>query len=149
MKVRLISGVYGGRFLDAPKSTRTHPMSERVRASLFNQLGDVSGKTVLDAFAGTGALGFEALSRGAASATFVERDKLAQKVLTENIQSLGVSDKAKLIKSGVSGWTDTTTGQSFDLIFVDPPYHDLQLSTVAKLVKYLQPNGLMILSFPG
>ncbi|HET7630449.1 MAG TPA: 16S rRNA (guanine(966)-N(2))-methyltransferase RsmD [Candidatus Saccharimonadales bacterium] len=149
MKIRLITGAYGGRFLDAPKSSRTHPMSERVRASLFNQLGDLAGKTILDAFAGTGALGLEALSRGADSAVLIERDKLAQKVLAGNIDSLAAGDRAKLIRSSVSAWTDTAKDQKFDLIFADPPYHDLQLSTVAKLVNYLQANGLMILSFPG
>ncbi|HET6622488.1 MAG TPA: RsmD family RNA methyltransferase, partial [Candidatus Saccharimonadales bacterium] len=77
------------------------------------------------------------------------RDRLAQKILAENIQSLGVGNQAKLIKSSVSSWSDTTKEEEFDLIFADPPYHDLQLSTVAKLVDYLNPNGLMILSFPG
>lgn len=149
MRIRLIAGRYGGRFLEAPKSNRTHPMSERVRASLFNQLGDLTGKTVLDAFAGTGALGLEALSRGADRALFIEKDKLAQKILADNIDSLGVETEAKLIRSTVSAWAETAAAQRFDLIFVDPPYHDLQLSTVAKLVPYLQANGLMILSFPG
>lgn len=149
MRVRLIAGRYGGRFLEAPKSSRTHPMGERVRASLFNQLGDVSGRTVLDAFAGSGAIGLEALSRGASSAVLIEKDKLAQRVLAENINALGVANQTKLIRSSVSAWTETATDQKFDLIFADPPYHDLQLSTVAKLVPYLQANGLMILSFPG
>ncbi|HET8689864.1 MAG TPA: 16S rRNA (guanine(966)-N(2))-methyltransferase RsmD [Candidatus Saccharimonadales bacterium] len=149
MRVRLVAGRFGGRFLEAPRSNRTHPMSERVRASLFNQLGDLTGQTVLDAFAGTGALGLEALSRGAESVTLIERDKLAQKILDENIETLDVQDQAKLIKSSVSAWTDTAKEQKFDLIFADPPYHDLQLSTVSKLVPYLQANGLMILSFPG
>ncbi len=149
MKTRLISGEFGGRFIDSPHTDRTHPMGERMRGALFNILGDLDDFRVLDAFAGTGALGLEALSRGASEAVFIERDRVAQKVLEENIDLLGVGARARLIKSSVSAWTDTTESQAFDLIFADPPYHDLQLSTVKKLVKYMQANSLMILSHPG
>ena len=124
-------------------------MGERMRGALFNILGDVSGMRVLDAFAGTGALGFEALSRGAESVLFIERDRVAQHVLQENIELLDVSDRVHLIRSSVSAWDETAGDEQFDLILTDPPYHDLQLSTVKKLVKYLKPNALMILSHPG
>lgn len=149
MRIRLISGELGGRFIEAPDTTRTHPMSERIRGSLFNILGDVSGKTVLDAFAGTGSIGFETLSRGAASATFIERDRVAQKVLAENIVTLGMQEKTRLIKSSVAGWDETAPNEKFDLIFADPPYHDVQFSTVSRLFTHLNPNGLMVLSHPG
>jgi len=149
MRIRLIAGEFGGRFLDAPDTSRTHPMGERMRSALFNMLGDVSNLKVLDAFAGTGALGLEALSRGAAHTTFVERDRIAQKVITKNIESLRVADRATLVKAPVASWTETAGELSYDLILVDPPYHDLQLSTVSRLVDYLQPKGLMILSHPG
>ncbi|HRK41192.1 MAG TPA: 16S rRNA (guanine(966)-N(2))-methyltransferase RsmD [Candidatus Saccharibacteria bacterium] len=149
MRIRLIAGEFGGRFLDAPDTSRTHPMGERMRSALFNMLGDVSNFKVLDAFAGTGALGLEALSRGAAHTTFVERDRIAQKVITKNIESLRVADRATLVKAPVASWTETAGELSYDLILVDPPYHDLQLSTVSRLVDYLQPKGLMILSHPG
>ncbi len=124
-------------------------MGERVRSSLFNILGDITGKTVLDAFAGTGALGLEALSRGATFATFVERDKVAQRIIAENITTLGVGKKSKLVAASVAQWDEFPDETLFDIIFADPPYHDLQLSTVARLKKYLKPNGLMILSYPG
>ena len=79
MNVRIISGEFGGRKIEAPDGDRTHPMSERVRNALFTRLGEVvSGATILDAFAGTGSVGIEALSRGARQATFVERDRIAQ-----------------------------------------------------------------------
>lgn len=149
MRVRLIAGTYGGRFLDAPDTTRTHPMGERMRAAMFNILGELDGKVVLDAFAGTGALGLEALSRGADMATFVERDRIAQKVIGNNIKLLGVAGRAKLIKASVASWSGTAAPAQFDVIFADPPYHDLQLSTVSRLVNYLKPKGLMILSHPG
>lgn len=149
MRIRLISGKHGGRYLDAPDTTRTHPMGERIRGALFNMLGDMEGLKILDAFAGTGSLGLEALSRGAAHATFIERDRIAQKVIENNIKLLDLEKNATLIKAPVASWTETSNTQQFDVIFIDPPYHDMQLSTVARLVDYLQPKGLMILSHPG
>ncbi len=124
-------------------------MGERIRGSLFNILGDLTGKTVLDSFAGSGAMGLEALSRGAAHVTFVERDKVAQNVIGENITTLRVEDSSALIRTSVAQWDETSKNDCFDIIFADPPYHDLQLSTINRLVKYLKPNGLMVLSYPG
>lgn len=149
MSLRIISGRFGGRTIAAPDTTRTHPMGDRIRGSLFNILGDLSGLTVLDAFAGSGALGLEALSRGAAQVAFVERDRVAQQVITENIALLGVGTTAQLISTSVAAWDETQPDARFDIIFVDPPYHDLQLSTVARLKSHLKPKGLMILSYPG
>ncbi|MEO5499142.1 MAG: 16S rRNA (guanine(966)-N(2))-methyltransferase RsmD [Candidatus Saccharimonadales bacterium] len=149
MKIRVIAGTYGGRFLKAPDTTRTHPMGERMRGAMFNSLGDMSGKKVLDAFAGTGAIGLEALSRGAKHATFVEKDRVAQDIITKNVDALGVEAQTEVVKTTVSSWLSTAVISQFDLIIADPPYHDLQLSTVARLVPYLKPKGLMILSHPG
>lgn len=149
MNMRIISGKFGGRTITAPDTTRTHPMGDRVRGSLFNILGDLSGMEVLDAFAGSGALGLEALSRSASNVVFIEKDRIAQQVIEKNIRALGVMDSSKLIRSSVSAWLATTDPRKFDLIFADPPYHDLQLSTVFKLTKYLKSKGLMILSIPG
>ncbi len=149
MNIRLIAGTMGGRSITCPPGERTHPMGERVRGSLFNILGDVSGKTVLDVFAGTGSLGLEALSRGAARATFVERDRVAARIINENITTLEVSGHARLINTSVAQWDETAENEHFDIIFADPPYHNLQLSTISRLVKYLKPNGLMVLSYPG
>ena len=149
MNVRIISGRFGGRSIACPPGERTHPMGERIRSSLFNMLGALDGFVVLDAFAGSGALGLEAMSRGAAAVTFVERDTVAQRVISENITTLDLSPNTKLIRASVTGWDETSELSQFDLIFADPPYHDLQLSTVSRLVKYLKPNGLMVLSYPG
>lgn len=149
MNVRLIAGTFGGRIIEGSGTNRTHPMSERIRQSLFNIIGsEIEGAVVLDAFAGSGSLGLESLSRGAAHATFIERDRVAQNVIAKNITSLGVSDKTKLIKASVSSWLETTDAQ-FDIIFADPPFHDPQLSTAMKLTKLLKPNGLMVLSYLG
>lgn len=152
MKFRVIAGQYGGRSLDAPQNSRTHPMSERVRNAMFNSIGEeIKGATVLDCFAGTGALGIEALSRGASHVTFVERDRIAQKVINGNIMSLGISeDEATIVRSPVASWLDSRKNDDhYSIIFVDPPYHDLQFSTVSRLFGLLNPDALMVLSHTG
>lgn len=147
MNVRIIAGQYGGRIIEGSGTDRTHPMGERVRNAIFNKLTDeLEGATVLDAFAGSGALGLEALSRGASAVTFVERDRIAQKVIANNIETLRIGNEAKLINAPVASWAETAEEQ-YDLIFADPPYHDPQLSTVFKLIRLLKPNGLMVLSY--
>jgi 16S rRNA (guanine966-N2)-methyltransferase len=149
MNIRLIAGTFGGRVIEGSGTNRTHPMGERIRGSLFNIIGtEIADAKVLDAFAGSGSLGLEALSRGAQHATFIERDRVAQNVITNNIKTLGVANVTKLVKAPVASWLETTEEQ-FDIIFADPPYHDLQLSTVMRLTKVLKPNGLMVLSYSG
>ncbi len=150
VNIRIISGKFGGRKLDAPDNTRTHPMSERVRNALFNSLGSqINNARVLDAFAGTGALGLEALSRGANTAIFIEKDRVAQKVLEKNIMFLDVKSTTHIVRATVGSWAETYNGDRFDIIFADPPYHDPQFSTVSKLFDLLKPGGSMILSHPG
>lgn len=150
MKVRLISGEFGGRVLDAPPGRRMHPMGERIRNALFNSIGtEVVGAQVLDAFSGTGAVGLEALSRGADHVTFVERDRLLQKILAGNIQRLSVEDRTTLIKTSVMNWFGTSRPNQFDIIIADPPYHDTQFSTIENLFSLLKPGALMVLSHPG
>jgi 16S rRNA (guanine966-N2)-methyltransferase len=150
MHLRLIAGTYGGRQIVAPDGHKTHPMSERIRNALFNSIGDeIKDAVVLDAFAGTGAIGLEAISRGAKHATFIERDRSAQKALAENIDALGVDDQAKLVRAPVASWINTYDGNKFDIIFADPPYHDTQFSTVSQLMGLLKPGALMVLSHPG
>ncbi|HSW90850.1 MAG TPA: 16S rRNA (guanine(966)-N(2))-methyltransferase RsmD, partial [Candidatus Saccharimonadales bacterium] len=134
--VRVVAGKFGGRKIDAPSfdNSRTKPMGERIRNAIFNRVGnEIKGAHVLDAFAGTGAVGLEALSRGAAHVTFIERDKIAQKIIAKNMVLLGCEDNATLVSTSVNNWLETTTPESYDIIFADPPYHDPQLSTVEKL----------------
>lgn len=151
MNIRVIAGTYGGRKLMTPATRRTHPMSERARNALFNSVtSDIQGATVLDAFAGTGALGIEALSRGASAATFIERDRVASRCIAESIEQLGIHDQSQLVAASVANWLNTNPEHpGFDLIFADPPYHDLQFSTVRRLFGLLKPNGLMVLSHTG
>jgi 16S rRNA (guanine966-N2)-methyltransferase len=104
---------------------------------------------VLDAFAGTGSVGLEALSRGAHDATFIERDRIAQKVLAKNITALGAEARTSIVRTTVSNWLETKDEKMFDIIFADPPYNDPQLSTAQELLGLLKPGGYMILSHPG
>jgi len=150
MNIRVISGEYGGRKIEAPDNDRTHPMGERIRNALFNTIGaDIKGAAILDAFAGTGAIGLEALSRGAKEATFIEKDRVAQNILTKNITSLGLEERSVVVRTTVYNWLSTARPSQFDFIFADPPYHDPQLSTATQLFDLLLPNGLMVLSHPG
>ena len=152
MSVRLISGIYGRRSIATPPTNKTHPMSERARVAIFNILGNsvISGAYVLDAFAGSGALGLEALSRGASHVTFVEKNKIAANIIRENCQNLGIPDSSyNVINTTINNWLSTATPDKFDLIFADPPYHDEQLSTVSKITGLLKAHGYMILSYTG
>lgn len=150
MNIRIISGQFGGRKIESTDNDRTHPMGERIRNALFNSLGaEVEGAEVLDAFAGTGSIGIEALSRGASQATFIEKDRIAQKILAKNVTSLELEGRVTIVRTTVNNWLAATKAPLFDIIFVDPPYDDSQFSTVEKLLGLLKPNGLMVLSHPG
>jgi len=149
-RIRIIAGEFGGRWISADVGRGTHPMGDRIRSAVFSMLesrGVLAGARVLDAFAGTGALGLEALSRGAVSATFLENDRTAANIIDVNITTLAVQDQSKLIRTGVENWMKTTENDKFDIIFADPPYHNPQFSTVFKLIKYLQPHGILVLSY--
>ncbi len=124
--MRVIAGALGGRPLVAPKGHATRPTSDRVREALFSVLGDVSATSVLDLYAGTGALGIEALSRGASHAVFVENARPALEALRKNIASLGLASSAVVVATPVARAIRGLSGYNpFDLVFVDPPYVDL------------------------
>jgi 16S rRNA (guanine966-N2)-methyltransferase len=123
--MRVIAGRFGGRRLRAPKGRTTRPTSDRVREALFSMLGDVDGAVALDLFAGTGALGIEALSRGAERAIFVERDPAALVILESNLLGLGVGEGQAQVRPGdalAALRTARARGETYDLVFVDPPY---------------------------
>lgn len=150
MNLRIISGKFGGRTIKSPKSRTTHPMSDRIRNSLFNIIGnEIENAKILDIFAGSGALGLEALSRGAAHVTFVERDKTACRTIADNIETLGVKSQVENAKFGASTWIEKNQDNFFDIILADPPYNDPQFSTAKRLGGLLKPNGLMVLSISG
>ena len=145
--MRVIAGSLGGRNFDSPNSHRTHPMSDKMRGALFNSLGDITGLTVLDAFAGTGALSFEAVSRGAASALAVENDKAAFATITANIKALGVAKQVEVFVGNVGTWSNNHQDQKFDLVLADPPYNKLNDGLLHKLARNC--GGLFVLSWPG
>jgi 16S rRNA (guanine966-N2)-methyltransferase len=121
--MRVIAGHYKGRRLKAPPGQATRPTADRVREALFSILGDaVADARVLDLFAGAGTLGLEALSRGAASATFVESAPPALQALRANIQALGAD--AEVVRADALRWLRAASGDArqYDLVFLDPPY---------------------------
>jgi 16S rRNA (guanine966-N2)-methyltransferase len=123
--MRVIAGELGGRRLKAPGGSGTRPTSDRVREAVFAMLGDVRAVSVLDLFAGTGALGIEALSRGAHSAVFVERDAGAARVLKGNLAELGIAREAVEVRQVevLKALHDASACQeTYDLVFIDPPY---------------------------
>lgn len=140
--MRVVAGEFKGRRLVGPPSAATRPTSDKVREALFSVLGPVDGLRVLDLFAGTGALGLEALSRGAESATFVESDRRAISAIEENLENAGLvdTDRAVTRKGDALKYLETAArdGNRFGLVFVDPPY-----SKAAKLgpaLSELLPN---------
>jgi 16S rRNA (guanine966-N2)-methyltransferase len=117
--VRVVAGDFKGRRLVAPRGAGTRPTADRVREALFSMLGDVSDARVLDLYAGSGALGIEALSRGAESAVFVERDRAALAALERNLEATGARGEVR--RQDVARFLVRPEG-TFDLVFCDPPY---------------------------
>lgn len=146
--MRIISGQFKNQTITSPRSSQTHPMSEQIRGAIFNTLGDIDGLSVLDCFAGSGAVGLEALSRGADSVTFIDNDRLAQRTIADNLINLKVAHRSKLIKTGVGNWLQTADN-SYDIIVADPPYDDIPLNLLPRLVEHLNPGGTFVLSWPG
>jgi 16S rRNA (guanine(966)-N(2))-methyltransferase RsmD len=133
--MRIVAGVYGGRRIQAPPGKATRPTSDRVREALFSIIGPLDGARVLDLFAGSGALGIEALSRGAAEAVFVDNDPRAVTAVEQNVETLGANGRVH--RRDAFAWlkaADTT----FDLVFADPPYSSAR-QTGARLDELLPP----------
>jgi len=121
--IRVVSGEFGGRKLVVPDGLGTRPTTDKVRQAVFNSLdsaGVIDGAAVADLFAGSGALGIEALSRGAATCVFVERDRAALQALRTNIAALGLADRTTVVTSDVPAWVPALRG--VDLALIDPPY---------------------------
>jgi 16S rRNA (guanine966-N2)-methyltransferase len=118
--VRVVAGAFKGRRLQAPRRAGTRPTADRVREALFSMLGDVAGARVLDLYAGSGALGIEALSRGARSAVFVESDRDAVAAIRRNLDVTGAQHATVRRQDALRFLA--SPGGSFDLVFVDPPY---------------------------
>jgi 16S rRNA (guanine966-N2)-methyltransferase len=124
--VRVIAGTLKGHKLDAPRGMDTRPTAARVREALFSMLGDVSGDSVLDLYAGSGALGIEALSRGARTATFVESSRAALTCLRANLRALGLEARSHVLPLKAERCVNALAASGpFDLVFCDPPWGEV------------------------
>lgn len=139
--VRVIAGAAKGRRIETPEGDATRPITDRVKESLFGHLMPiVGGARVLDLYAGSGAIGLEALSRGAASARFVERDRDVADLIARNIEHLGMSGDAGVDRADVAAFVRGSAEHAFDLVFLDPPYA-LATSEVESVLSSLAANG--------
>ena len=146
--MRVIAGIYGGRLLAEPKGFATHPMSERIKGALFNSLQDLSGIQLLDAFGGSAALAIEAISRGADAAVVCEYDYKAYQVAKENIETLGI-DQISLHRMNVSTWSKQNQDVTFPLVICDPPFNDIHMGLIERLVNHVSLDGLLVFSHPS
>ena len=148
--MRVVAGELRGRRLSAAAGRETRPTSERARAGLFDWLGArVDGARVLDLFAGTGALGIEALSRGASDAVFVERSREALRALRKNLAELELEDRAHVVERDLARGLGSRVLESerFDLVFADPPYEGRWLEKLVaceSLAERLAPDAVVI-----
>jgi 16S rRNA (guanine966-N2)-methyltransferase len=150
--MRIISGLYKNRILVSPKGLTTRPTSEKLRGSLFNICQSyVEGAEFLDLFAGSGAMGIEALSRGAQHATFVDSDRESIRCIQENLQELSIKEKGRVLKGDVFEQMDKLTKQEkqYDIIYADPPYDALSkfqgklISFSSRVVMLVDGCGLL------
>ena len=148
--IRVIAGTAKGRRLDTPAWTGLRPTSDRLRETLFNILAPrVAGARVLDGYAGTGALGIEALSRGAAHATFVEHDPRAVRLIAANLAHAGMKsgrNACTIVRGGFLEMARSHEGAPFDLVLLDPPYDDPALDAAVRAAgRILSDDGLVVL----
>ena len=145
--VRVIAGIYRSRPLIAPPGLATRPTSDRLRETLFNVLGPrVAGASFADLYAGSGAVGIEALSRGARHATLVERAQPALQTIHANLTSLGIRSGVRVESVSVLAWCRRAAAGSLDLVFLDPPYDAMEEyeAVLAAAGALLAPDGLLV-----
>lgn len=143
--MRIVAGSHGGRVLRAPAGVKTRPTSEKVRQALFNILGSLDGAHVLDVFAGSGAMGIEALSRGAAWATFIDAAKPALVAIRGNLADLGLGGRATVLAGDAVKLVAIPPQTPYSLVLVDPPYRtDLATRAVLALPRTSLAEGARI-----
>lgn len=149
----MIAGVAKGRRLKAPPGRETRPSGDKLKEALFSSLGEaVSGASVLDLFAGTGALGIEALSRGAAFATFVEKQSSAAGVIAENLERTGLAGKGLVVQAPVERYLASSPADAFDLVLLDPPYVLGLPSSVLEMLQtggFVRPGSIVVAETPA
>ena len=145
--MRIIAGTLKGRRLEAPSWEGLRPTSDKLRETLFNVLAPrIAGATVLDGYAGTGAVGLEALSRGAGSVTFVERDPRAVRLIETNVERCAVADRYAIIRASFAAVPARLAGRTFDVVFVDPPYGVQEMSAaLAAAAMLVAADGIVVL----
>lgn len=144
--LRIIAGSLKGRRLASPDWEGLRPTSDRLRETLFNVLaGRVDGARMLDAYAGTGAVGIEAISRGAAHVTFLERDPRAIDLIAENLARCGVRDGYTVLRADAVKGNQSALAEPFDVVFVDPPYAMAPEAAASVVADAVRPNGRMVL----
>jgi 16S rRNA (guanine966-N2)-methyltransferase len=144
--IRVIAGSLKGRRLQTPTWEALRPTSDKLRETLFNVVAPrVRGARVLDGYAGTGALGIEAISRGAAQVTFVERDRRAQALIAANLAHCGIAGGYVIIRASFARALANLTGVSFDLVLLDPPYDEAVDEPITTAARRLTPGGLLVL----
>ena len=144
LSTRINSGTHKGKILVLPPQTVTRAVTAKVRASIFNKL-EVDGVRVLDLYAGGGTLGFEALSCGASSVTFVDRADKSIEALKKNAQSLGLTSKVSIKKSDVLKYCHNL-GLKYDIVFLDPPYRQFNNTLVKTASNLVQLGGILVVS---
>jgi 16S rRNA (guanine(966)-N(2))-methyltransferase RsmD len=143
--MRIIAGDLKGRRLEAPDWEGLRPTSDKLRETLFNVLGPrIRGAKLLDGYAGTGAVGIEALSRGAAHVSFVERDPRAARLIATNLQRCGVVDRYAIIRAAFAGIDGPPVAGPFDIVFLDPPYGAADLASALEAGQPLVAPGTML-----
>ncbi len=144
--MRIIAGTLKGRRIEAPRWAGLRPTSDKLRETLFNVVAPrIRDAAVLDGYAGTGAVGIEALSRGAAHVTFVERDPRAAALIAANLTRCGVTDRYAIIRAGFAGTERPPTGGRFDLVFLDPPYGAEELAAALAAAGPLVADGALLI----
>ncbi|HEY4028015.1 MAG TPA: 16S rRNA (guanine(966)-N(2))-methyltransferase RsmD [Candidatus Dormibacteraeota bacterium] len=145
--LRVSAGDVGGRRLDAPRGIR--PTQSLVREAIYDIVGPlVADAVVIDLFAGSGALGIEALSRGAAEATFIDQDERAVRVIRRNLESLGLPERGRAVRADVGRWLRASPDEvgRASLVLLDPPYNDAVLEQTLALLDALVAHGASVVA---
>lgn len=152
--MRILGGELRGRSFEQPKTASVRPLSDKVRAAIYDVVGAPSGAVVLDAYAGSGAAGFEALSRGAAMVEAIEANPRVVRIIEQNVQALGIDWGYILHSLKIETWlalpsnqpTDQRGIERYDLIIADPPYAKLDTDVIERLGRFVIAGGTLVLS---
>lgn len=145
--MRILAGDYRAREFDQPKSALVRPMSQKARAAIFDVLGSIKGSTVLDLYAGSGAIGLEALSRAATQVVFIEKNAQVAAVIRCNIAKLGVAAQTQVFAGEAKIWLGRSKARvKYDVIVADPPYAELNPTILGRMADILAKDGVLVVS---